>query len=525
MLDFDEVLLTVKDDQVRKYVEEAVSSYRIRNYRSAMIAIWIAAMFDLVKKFQILVDQREPEAIKKWKELKPKVEEHRNWEMELIEAAGAVSMLSRYEVDTLKGLSKSRNRYAHPSFDDVGTLFDPTPEEVRYFVRTLYDHVLSQPAQLGAFYVNELLDKLKRPSFFSPDLSLEELSLERESVLNTISRINRRQVPRLLKELFNALAAPESKEHGLNIICFIVNVWGAYPNLELDEKFVEYWNQYFENQPLHIRLVCPLLNYPDKINSLSQRVQNFIVDLVQKELILGRTRYSKSLSKLFSHAEMVKLAKLLRDKAPEIIPIERVFEKFHYYMEVFGEDFSSLFGPIVLEEVRSALSTRDGYTVNPKLSVLRQCGMWDIADSLSLPERQLFAKELVASLNSNNFETMFLLSFENKNKIPWEWADLLLKAWNEELETCIWRQKSLLNYYLKHYIAIVEAYKKGSNCSAPMNVFLKVLINQVEEGKTTIEGIKNSIQHDELSSQAWIYIMEDVKDLVNSTVLEPILEI
>ncbi|MCY7407710.1 MAG: hypothetical protein LH631_10125, partial [Alkalinema sp. CAN_BIN05] len=145
MLDFDEVLVTIKNPQIKKYVDEAVKSYRIGNYRSAILSIWVAAMFDLVKKFEILVDQREKSAIDKWKILKPKIEDHKNWEKELIHAAKDVAMISRYEADSLENLVKTRNRYAHPSFDDIGILFDPTPEEVRYFIRTLYDIVLSQP--------------------------------------------------------------------------------------------------------------------------------------------------------------------------------------------------------------------------------------------------------------------------------------------------------------------------------------------------------------------------------------------
>lgn len=60
MLDFDEIVVNIKNPQIKKYVSESISSYRVSNYRSAIIAIWIAAMFDLVKKFEILTEQREP---------------------------------------------------------------------------------------------------------------------------------------------------------------------------------------------------------------------------------------------------------------------------------------------------------------------------------------------------------------------------------------------------------------------------------------------------------------------------------
>ncbi len=86
MLDFDEILVGIKNPQIQKYVEEAIKSYRIGNYRSAILAVWVATMFDLVKKFEVLVDQCEPTAIDKWKSLKPKIKDHKNWEHELIQA-------------------------------------------------------------------------------------------------------------------------------------------------------------------------------------------------------------------------------------------------------------------------------------------------------------------------------------------------------------------------------------------------------------------------------------------------------
>ena len=261
MLDFDEIIVNVKNPQVKKYLEESIKSYRVGNYRSAILGVWVAAMFDLVKKFEILVDQRESTAISKWKDLKPKIEAHKNWEMELIHAAKAVAMISRYEADSLEALSKTRNRYAHPSFDDVGTLFDPTPEEVRYFIRTLYDIVLSQPAQLGAFYVTQLLESIKSPNFFTSRPFAHKLASAKNLVSEKVSRINQKQIPRLIKELFQALNSPSSSEHELNILCFVVNLWGAQTELQLPITISTYWDDYISSKELSIWTLQALLIY------------------------------------------------------------------------------------------------------------------------------------------------------------------------------------------------------------------------------------------------------------------------
>jgi hypothetical protein len=252
MLDFDEILVNVNNPQIKKYLAESIKSYAVGNYRSAIISVWIASMFDLVKKFKILVEEREPSAVTAWGHLEPKITDHKNWERELICKAKSVGMLSIYEADTLERLNETRNRYAHPSFDDVGTLFDPTPEEVRYFIRTLYDIVLSQPAQLGAFYVNQLKESIKEANYFSSKPSTTSLNKNRCEVAQKLRLINSKQLPRLIKELFVDFVSPSSEEHKLNILCFIINSWDY--GLEdskvanASQQITHSWNEYISEK-------------------------------------------------------------------------------------------------------------------------------------------------------------------------------------------------------------------------------------------------------------------------------------
>lgn len=250
ILDFDEILVSIKSPQIKKYLQESTTSYGIGNYRSAILAVWIAAMFDLVKKFEILVDEREPNAINRWQHLKPRIEGHQNWEKELIDSARAIEMISRYEAEKLEVLRVTRNRYAHPSFDEIGILFDPTPEEARYFIRSLYDIVLSQPAQLGAFYVNQLLEKIKTPTFFGANLSASDLVLVRDSVIEIIVKINKKQIPRLVKALFTNLTSPINEDHKLNVLCCIVNLWATQVEIQISDEVLTGWNNYIENNRL-----------------------------------------------------------------------------------------------------------------------------------------------------------------------------------------------------------------------------------------------------------------------------------
>jgi hypothetical protein len=448
MIDFDEILASVKNPQIRKYLEEAIKSYRIGNYRSAILAVWIAAMFDLVKKFEILVEQREPTAIDKWRQLQPKIENHQNWEYELIQSAKAAAMISRYEADTMESLSKTRNRYAHPSFDEVGTLFDPTPEEVRYFIRTLYDIVLSQPAQLGAFYVKQLLESIKNPTFFPDPPSSDELAQLKDHVVGKVIRINSRQIPRLIKELFKNLDSPINEEHKLNILCFLVNVWGAKTELQLSTEISTHWDDYILNQRPDLMTLEVILTYPECINELSEQAQLAIASVFRSNILKGGLVLATA-PKFLASADTVPLARSLLDESYSLIPRDRVIRDSYHYIYLFGDRFAEIFGQDILKETRRVLKTRDGYKVNPVLSALRECQIWDLANDLPELEQKQFASELIASLNANNFGTMSLLSFENRKEIPIKWTKLLIEQLSVDLPSAS---------YLEHYLGLVERY-------------------------------------------------------------------
>lgn len=517
MLDFDEILVNVKNPQVKKYLKEAIRSYGVGNYRSAILAVWIATMFDLVNKFEVLVEQREPTAIDKWNNLKPKIEGHKNWEMELIHAAKAVAMISRYEADTLEALSKTRNRYAHPSFDDVGTLFDPTPEEVRYFIRTLYDIVLSQPAQLGAFYVTQLLEAIKSPNFFTPQPFADELGLAKNLVSEKVSRINQKQIPRLIKELFQALNSPISREHELNILGFVINLWGTQAELQLPIKISTYWDDYISNKELSLRTLEAILNYPECLNELSERSQQTIDTLLRNEF-LERRSYSESFIKFLAYADVVPLAKSLLDDFPNLIPLEQAIEQSGHYKYLLGNKYAEIFGEAIFEETRRVLRTRNGYKVNPALYALCECGIWNRADTLSSIEQVSFANELIDSLNSNNWATMNLLSFNNRQDIPIKWSKLLLEQWSDKLQTDSRIQKALLTY-LEHYLGLVEHYKTELGTYARLEEILKILIVITKENSHALESISELASNEALWT-FWRKFLAEHQDVIVSTPLE-----
>lgn len=500
MLDFDEMLVKVKNPQIKKYLEESFTSYRVGNYRSAILTIWIAAMFDLVKKFEILVDQREPSALTKWRTLKPKIEDHKNWEMELIESAKAIDMISRYEADTLKGLITTRNRYAHPSFDEIGELFDPTPEEVRYFIRALYDIVLSQPAQLGAYYVKQLLEKIKSPTFFVANLFVDELTIAKDSVIEVINKINKKQVPRLIKDLFKSLHSPVSKEHELNIICFIVNLWDNRIEREVSNAVLASWNIYIEDNQLSPTVAEAILSYPEQLNRLSDKSQKKIEEFLVTNF-LKNGKNSASFTSFLSYADVVPLAQYILEVAPQYISLDKVIERSTRYADLFGSKFGFVFGKSIFDRAREVLKTRSGYKVNSVLDALRKCDIWETANNCLLLEEEInFANELIYSLNSNNFATMNLLNFNDRNNTPIKWVKLLLEHWSDEMRVNSIISRSL-PAYLEHYLGLVERYNSELSSYARLNEDIEIIEKMIKTNDYAYDSILDLKSNNSL----WIF--------------------
>jgi len=506
MLDFDEILLGVNNQGVKKYLREAIKSYQVGNYRSAIIAAWIAAMFDLVKKFEILVKDREQEAINVWKTLKSKIRNHENWEQDLINAAHKTKMIGKYDKEVLDNFRNLRNRYAHPSFDEtsfseMGDLFDPTPEEVRYFIRTLYDIILSQPAQLGAFYVNNLIGSIKDPSFFSENVFLKDLKRTKEIVRDRLSLINSGQIPRLIQELFHSLHSPFSTNHELNLLCFLVNAWGLQKEDESfsDVNIAEMWNTYIQEKGLSLTILVGILSYPECINELSEESQEQISSAFEFHIFKCEEAPRTAVNFLAS-ADVVPLAKTLLDKAPGLIPLEEIIQQSWHYKKLFGDKFSSLFGQQILIQAQETLETCNGYRVNPVISALQDCVFWEVVNTIPDSQKSVFADKLIRSLNSNNYGTITLISFENRGEIPIKWVSILLKEWSQLINDPKLRKK--LPYYLDNYLGLVQRYVNELGDDAVLSQVVELIAEVISENESALTKLEQD------NKDAWNFWQE-----------------
>jgi hypothetical protein len=186
LTDLDDLVLTVRDRNSRSYISEAVTAYRGRAYRAAIMSTWVAVAFDIITKIRELAAQGEGSAKAFQEELdgaiaaQARKEEGAVARLQKIEnsllekALGDFEFLSHQEHDDLARLKEDRNLCAHPAFTQSDQLFQPGPELVRTHIAHAIRHLLQHPPVQGKSALARLKSDLLQPSFPSDQASVSE---------------------------------------------------------------------------------------------------------------------------------------------------------------------------------------------------------------------------------------------------------------------------------------------------------------------------------------------------------------
>lgn len=136
-----------------------------------------------------------------------------------------------------------------------------------------------------------------------------------------------------------------------------------------------------------------------------------------------------------------------------------------------------------MKHFREKLKTKNGYIVNPALETIEQYGLWEIADTLPEEEKISFANELIMSVTSNNFGTMGLLGYKDKNDIPDSWIDTIFTTWCQLLTTGNSRDiKSL--YGLEQFLNLAYRYEKIFKTNEKFQDILSLMNSSLIESLT-----------------------------------------
>lgn len=169
--DLDELTLKCRDEKTRNYISEAVASYKVGAFRSAIVATWIAVCFDVIEKFRELALAGDKEAEKQVHE----IDETRRtgdlgralkFEKTLLDLAkNQFELISPLEYLDLERLQSDRNRCAHPSLTSDDQAYSPSAELVRLHIHSAVTHLLQHPPVQGKYALDRLLREIDSDYF------------------------------------------------------------------------------------------------------------------------------------------------------------------------------------------------------------------------------------------------------------------------------------------------------------------------------------------------------------------------
>lgn len=184
--DMEELLNKIRDDEIKEYMEEALSCYNCKSYKACIILSMSAAMYDLHNKIKSLAS-----TIKQCKELDDEIEkikeDSKPYENVMIEkcASDKIGILSHSEEILLQNYRNYRNLCAHPSGHRSSA------EEARAVFSGVIDILLSKPPLLSFNYKDVLFEQLKETTFFPyDDLDIIEKIMKQKVEMIHPSAIN-----------------------------------------------------------------------------------------------------------------------------------------------------------------------------------------------------------------------------------------------------------------------------------------------------------------------------------------------
>ena len=184
------MVLQCRSDQSREYISEAVVCWhRSGAYRAAIVATWIAVVFDLVDKIRELALSGDPNAKvleQQYETYLQQIEQGNEqgikstlqFERDILTTCKKdLQLFDQQQFRDLERLREDRHRCAHPSFQEVGQPYHPSAEQARLHLRNAVVHVLAQAPLQGRSAITALRI-LVSSTYFPTDTVLALTQLE-----------------------------------------------------------------------------------------------------------------------------------------------------------------------------------------------------------------------------------------------------------------------------------------------------------------------------------------------------------
>lgn len=218
-------LQNVKNIKTKEYLNEVISCYNNRNYRSAIVVLYSIVIFDLLNKLKILSEiYNDANAQSILENIEQKQKENSNspqWEKDLLNLVNEqTNLLNKVEFLKIKQLIDDRNCSAHPLYNIEYELINPNREQVRAHIRNMFEAVFCKEALLCKKITIEILTNAKD---FYEKVGIE--GLEKHLKSRYFSKMNQAVKDDLFKTLWKFVFKLENEECNINryVNYFILN--------------------------------------------------------------------------------------------------------------------------------------------------------------------------------------------------------------------------------------------------------------------------------------------------------------
>ncbi|MCU6793331.1 hypothetical protein OB236_14550 [Paenibacillus sp. WQ 127069] len=210
---FESEIHNVKNNTIKGYLEEVISSYNMGNYRSAIVSLYNVVLCDLVFKLKTLHEVYEDQKAQNILELLGNSNnEHRYsaWENKLVNAVvGSTNLLDKQEETLIIRLKEDRDHCAHLALKDY-SLYSPNKDQTRAHIRNMFELVFLRDPLLHKDVIDTVLTDIE--DYY---LTVGSINPERFGSYLSVkyySKLNKKLEEKLFKALWKYIFISQDKE-------------------------------------------------------------------------------------------------------------------------------------------------------------------------------------------------------------------------------------------------------------------------------------------------------------------------
>lgn len=239
-VDLDELLLRCRNDNAKKYIQEAILCYKIGAFRASIVSTWVAIVYDFVDKLRELSYSGDANANEKLSSFR-KAQDHHSptealkFEKNILDwSLNEFKFISPIQKDDLDRLVTDRNRCAHPSMMNHYEIYKPSAEQARLHIKNAVLYFLQYPPTQG----KSALDELKTDIFSQWFPQEDEQALQRlkDSPLSNAKPSLLSNFIQLMCKEFLIEESGENEGNQNKIACSLNAIRKMYPTLHDDWK-------------------------------------------------------------------------------------------------------------------------------------------------------------------------------------------------------------------------------------------------------------------------------------------------